>query len=235
MKKMIMRVGTFLLLALLLLAGIGSYQPAVAQEQERGISLNATYTDIVVPVDQSDIVFSITLTNTGEIGEDIRLVVDSSPEGWEYQFWSIYPEHAIRAVYLPPTQIDEEKAKRDLRFKVALPSNATPGDYPFVIKAVTADDSIESSLSLTLSLTREIVSIETEEVALTPESTVVRAEVGRDFEFVVHVNNKTENDMTFDLEAEVPPEWTVYMTHGWRTEKITTLMVKAGETEDARL
>jgi uncharacterized membrane protein len=235
MKKMIMRVGIFLLLALFLLAGTGVYQSALAQEQERGISLRATYPHLVVPLDKSEVEFSLTLTNTGKTGEEVLLRVDSAPEGWGYQFRSIYPENMIGSIYLPSKETDEDKAKQELRFRVLLPRNEIPGNYIFMIKAVTADNAIESPLSLTVSLTREIVSIETEEVDLTPESIVVRAEVGYNFEFVVHVNNRTEQDLTFDLETEVPPEWTVYITHGWREEKINTLMVQSEGTEDARL
>jgi len=235
MKKMSMRLGMSLVLVLFLCAGLCIPQTAVAQEQERGITFRATYTGLIVPIDSSNVVFSLTLTNTGKVGEDINLRVDSAPKGWGYQFRSIYPENTIHAVYLPPAEVDEEKAKLDLRFQVTLPRNEIPGEYPFMIRAVTVDNAIEASLSLSVLLTREIVGIETEKVDLTAESIVVRAEVGRNFEFVVHVNNDTDQDLTFDLVVEVPPEWTVYMTRGWREEKITNLMVKAGETEDARL
>lgn len=235
MKKMIKTGGALLLLAILVLASTSVCQPALAQEQERGILFTATYPHLVVPIDKSEVEFSLTLTNTGKTGEEVLLRVDSAPEGWGFQFRSIYPENTIGAIYLPSKQTDEDKAKQDLRFKVMLPRNEKPGNYTFIIKAMTTDNTIESPLFLTVSLTREIVSIETEEVDLTPESIVVRAEVGSNFEFVVHVNNKTEQDLTFDLETEVPPEWTVYITHGWREEKINTLMVKAEGTEDARL
>lgn len=226
---------TLLLLAMLVFTVTGLCQPVSAQEEARGIVLVATYPHIIVPVDESEVVFSLTLTNEGDTGENIRLEVESAPEEWGYQFQSIYPENAIAAVYLPSRHTSEEDAEQNLRFKVTLPGNETPGDYPFIIKAITEDNAIESLFSLTVSLTREIVSIRTEEVALTPESVTIRSEVGQDFEFVVHVDNRTDQDLTFDLETEVPPEWTVYITHGWREDTINTLMVKAEETEDARL
>jgi uncharacterized membrane protein len=131
--------------------------------------------------------------------------------------------------------VAEDKAKLELRFKVTLPPNEDPGEYSFVLRAVTADNAVESSLTLTVLLTREITSIETEEVELIPESAAVRAEVGHNFEFVVHVNNNTDRDLTFELEAGVLPEWTYYMTRGWCEERINTLMVKAGEADDARI
>ena len=74
-----------------------------------------------------------------------------------------------------------------------------------MLKAVTADNAIEVSLPLSVVLTREIIGIEAEKVELIPESSVVRAEVGRNFEFVIHVNNETDQDLTFDLELlEIP-------------------------------
>jgi hypothetical protein len=81
MKNMNIRIGIPLVLVLFLLAGVIIPQTAFAQEQERGISLRATYTDIVVPLDQTDVEFSLTLDNTGKTGEDIRLLVDSAPKG----------------------------------------------------------------------------------------------------------------------------------------------------------
>jgi uncharacterized membrane protein len=235
MKRIYNTFSTLLLLAILVFAGTSPCQPAFAQEEDRSIVLSATYPYLIVPVDENEVVFNFTLTNEGDTGENIFLEVDSAPEDWGYQFRAVYPEYAIAAVYLPSKQNDEEKAEQNLRFNVTLPGNETPGDYTFIIKAITEDNAVESSLSLTVSLTREIVSIKTEEVELTPESATVRSEVGSDFEFVIHVDNNTEQDLTFDLEAEVPPEWTVYITHGWREDRISTLMVKSGETEDARL
>jgi uncharacterized membrane protein len=223
------------LLAVFVLTNICIYQPAFAQEEERSILFNCTYPHLVVPIDENEVDYSLTLVNTGDKSENVRLIVESAPDNWGYQFRAIYPENMIGAVYLPSKLENEDKAKLDIRFRVTLPRDEVPGDYVFNIKAVTEDNALESSLALTVTLTREIVSIKTEEVNLVASSVVVRAEVGSDFEFVVHVNNMTEQDLTFDLATEVPPEWTVYMTHGWREEKVNTLMVKAGEAEDARL
>ena len=89
MKKMMIRVGTFFMLVSLLLAGTIVYQPAFAQEQERGILFTATYPHLVVPLDKSEVEFSLTLTNTGKRGEEVLLRVDSAPEGWGFQFRSI--------------------------------------------------------------------------------------------------------------------------------------------------
>ncbi len=235
MKSKIIRVCFVLMLVFVALVTTGSQQAVFGQDEERGITFVATYPQLVVPIDESEVIFSLTLTNTGNTSENVQLQVDSAPDGWVYEFRSIYPENSIKAIYLPSKEMNEDDYTEDLRFRVTLPSNETPGDYVFNLKAVTSDNAIEASLPVTVTLTREIVTIKTEDVNLVPETIVVRAEVGNDFEFVVHVNNNTEKDLTFDLGAEVPPEWSVYITHGWREDRINTLMVKTGEAEDARL
>jgi hypothetical protein len=123
MKNAIIRISISLLMALLFFAGSGNFQNAAAQEQERGISLHAVYTHVVVPLEESDVQFTVTLANNGKTGEGIQLQVTSAPDGWNYQFRSIYPENTIRAIYLTPAEEDPDKASQDVRFIVALPPN----------------------------------------------------------------------------------------------------------------
>ena len=112
MKKLSMRFGIALILVLFLYTVLCIPQTTFAQEQERGITFRATHTGLVVPIASSNVIFSLTLTNTGKRSEDINFMVDSAPKGWGYQFRSIYPENTIASVYLPHKEENEDKAKK---------------------------------------------------------------------------------------------------------------------------
>jgi len=229
-----MRFFISLILSIVLLSGIAG-APMAAAQSERGISLQATYSSVVIPIDEGEVQISLTLTNTGTVGEDIRLSVTSAPEGWEYNFWSIYPEQAIRAIYLPAKEMDDKKYTLDLRFKASAPKLVASGDHKFTLQATSFDGSVQSSLVVGVNLSGEVTSFRSQEVQLIAESIVVRAEVGRDFEFLIHATNKSDKDRTFELETEAPPDWELFFTHGWRQEKITELLIEAEATEDVRI
>jgi len=76
---------------------------------------------------------------------------------------------------------------------------------------------------------------EVEVLELTPEYPLLEGPSGTPFAFRVKVENKGEEDLTFDLAAKIPLRWSVFFTPGWKDERIRALPVKAGTSEDVKL
>ncbi|HAZ32120.1 MAG TPA: hypothetical protein DCY61_05455 [Dehalococcoidia bacterium] len=73
------------MLALMLLSSIAGPHVAVAEEPERSISLYTVFPDVVVPLGDEEVELSLTVTNTGEVVENLRLLVISAPDDWDYR------------------------------------------------------------------------------------------------------------------------------------------------------
>ncbi|MCL0064046.1 NEW3 domain-containing protein [Dehalococcoidia bacterium] len=227
------RVGVSLVLALMLLSGIAGHHVAVAEEPERGISLYAVFPDVVVPLGEEEIELSLTVANTGEVVENLRLLVISAPDGWDYQFEAGRPKRIVRAVTLPPRDADE--SRQSLTFTVTPPGNVKVGDYRFALKAVTQDGFLEAELQLTIGLSGEPILPGFEVVELTTDFPALEGTPGDRFEFTVTIANKGGEDLVFDLAAMIPRGWGVFFSPGWRPERIRSLPVEAGRSEDVKI
>lgn len=227
------RIGASLMLALMLLSSIGGPHVAVAEEPERSISLYAVLPDVVVPLGDEEVELSITVTNTGEVVENLRLLVISAPDGWEYRFEAGWPKKIVRAVMLPPKDVDE--SRQSLTFTVTPPGDVKAGDYRFALKAVTQDGFLEASLDLTIGLSGEPVLPGLEVLELTTGFPAFEGTPGDRFEFTVTIANKGGEDLVFDLAAMIPPRWGVFFSPGWRPERIRSLPVAAGRSEDVKI
>lgn len=227
------RVGASLVLALMLLSSIAGPHVAVAEEPERGISLYAVFPDVVVPLGNEEVELSLTVANTGEVVENLRLLVISAPDGWDYRFEAGWPKKIVRAVTLPPRDADE--SRQSLTFTVTPPGDVKAGDYRFALKAVTQDGFLEAELQLTVGLSGEPVLPGFEVVELTTDFPALEGTPGDRFEFTVTIANKGGEDLVFDLAAVIPPRWGVFFSPGWRPERIRSLPVEAGRSEDVKI
>ncbi len=225
-----------MMLACVIIPGTSS---AMAQQ---GVTLEAVYTNVAVPVDAQEVEISIRLTNTGASAREVQLSA-SGPEGWKTYFESGYPKKIVRGLYLPASSGDDPDHQQELTFKVIPPDDADLGDYLFQLSAAGPDGPVYDSLDLTVGLiaSDEVVS---GEVTLSADSTILEKESSQSFKFGVQLKNEGTEDRWFDFFIEQPESgtpalpstgWGTSVTEGYGGDRIKNILVKAGQSKQLQV
>jgi uncharacterized membrane protein len=194
-----------------------SSPPALAAERE--ILLTTNYTSLVVAPEE-DISIRVTVANNGKAGERVNLEIVSAPEGWKAAFKD--RGYNIRGLYVPA---GEEETPY---FEAKVPKEAA-GEYKFLLRATTEDGQLQSSAELTIGV--EEKAAKEGGVELRAEYPVLGGPSGRKFEFSVDLNNKTEEDLSFNLSAKAPDGWEVSFKPAYTEKEIRTIRLKSRDTK----
>ena len=211
MKRMI---STLILSTVVLLGMVGS--PALAAERE--ILLAPAYTSLVVAAEE-DVSVRVTVANKGEAGERINLEMASVPQGWEAAFKD--RGFDIRGLYVAA---EEEKT---ITFETQPPADAI-GEHKFLLRGTTEDGLLQSSAELTIRVGAK--DVQEGELLLTAEFPTLGGPSGRTFEFSVDPDNKTEDDLSFNLSANAPKDWSVSFKPSFTEKEIRTISLKKRAT-----
>ncbi|MFQ5826151.1 MAG: NEW3 domain-containing protein [Dehalococcoidia bacterium] len=207
---------TLSLVVLLGMMVVGSSAPALAAERE--ILLTTNYTSLVVAPEE-DISIRVTVTNNGKVGERVNLEIVSAPEGWKAAFKD--RGYNIRGLSVPA---EEEQT---IFFEAEAPKEAA-GEYKFLLRATTEDGQLQSSAELTIWV--EEKAAKEGGLELSAEFPVLGGPSGRTFEFSVDLNNKTEEDLSFNLSAKAPDDWEVSFKPAFTEKEIRTISLKSRDT-----
>src|SRR5688500_251695 len=164
--------------------------PPVALAQ--GLSVTTAYPSVTVDPGGSA---SFPLVVTTDVPERVDLELVTVPEGWEARLRG--GGSTVEAVY---TTVDEPP---EVSLEVSVPADAAPGDHQVDLQATAGT----STTQLTLDLTVE--EVETGAVTLTSQFPNLRGPADASFRFDLELENGTNQEATFSLEAEGPPGWTL--------------------------
>lgn len=220
----------FLVIMLLtLVAGLSSAGMAAAAEVERGISLSTTYPSITIARNQS-VTLPIKLADRGQVDEQLNISISSAPEGWVADLLNkeAGDSYRVRSLYLV---VGEEP--RLIYFRAKPPAGVEPGDYIFLVEAVSRDGVVRSSLKITIGIEEKVTVLG--RVTLTATYPDLRGPSGESFEFKIAVTNEGSEDQTFSFSAEAPRDWEVTFHPAYEQRLISALGVKAGKSEDIKV
>lgn len=193
-----------------------------APSSERAISFATTKVGVTVSKGD-EVQVELNLVNDGKQGEEVELSVTKAPAGWDTGFRPLYKSYDVYAVYV------QAGKTQDLDFRAKPPKDVAEGTYAFALQASTKDRQLSSNVDVTVKVTasgpaREGVKLSTQYPTLSGSST-------SKFEFKVDLINEGNQDRSFDLRARGPAQWGISIRPAWEQKEISTVRVKAGQTQ----
>ena len=197
-------------------------EPAKRDDRpERGIAIYSDYSGVVVPVGET-VRMDLTVENKGKHDENIALKLASVPKGWKASLKG--GSFTVTGVAVP------DGKTRSLAFSAEPEKGVAPGTYTFDIQGITADEKLKANYTITVT-TRERSRLGTEDIQVTTSYPVLRGQTDASFEFSLDVANKSDNDRTFNLAAQVPEKWEVNFKPGYESKQISSLRIRGNSNQ----
>jgi uncharacterized membrane protein len=208
-------------LAVPLAAGAAEAQNAQSPRPERGVGVYAEYSGVVVPVGEA-VRMDLTVENKGKLDETIALKLTAVPKDWRV---------SIKGGNFTVTGVAVPAGKTRTLTLVAEPEKGVgPGTYTFGIEGVAADGKLMASQTVTVTA-RERSRMGTQDIQITTSYPVLKGQTDSTFEFSLDVANKSENDRTFNLSAQVPENWDVNFKPAYESKQISSLRIRGGGSQ----
>ena len=188
---------------------------------ERGISIYTDYSGVVVPLDET-VRMELTVENRGKSDETMALKLASVPKGWKASLKG--GSFTVTGVSVPSGKT------RTLAFSAEPDKGVGPGTYVFDIEGVSADGKLTVKQPITVT-TRERSRLGGGDIQITTSYPVLRGQNDAQFEFSLDVANKSENDRTFNLAAQVPENWEVNFKPGFESKQISSLRIRGANSQ----
>ncbi len=197
-------------------------EPAKRDDRpERGMAIYTDFSGVVVPVGEG-VRMDLTVENKGKRDETIALKLAAVPRGWKASLKG--GSFTVTGVSVP------DGKSRTLAFSAEPEKGVSPGTYTFEIQGVTADEKLTATHTITVT-TRERSRLGTEDIQITTSYPVLRGQSDATFEFSLEVANKSENDRTFNLAAQVPEKWEVTFKPGYEAKQISSLRIRGAGSQ----
>jgi uncharacterized membrane protein len=188
---------------------------------ERGIAIYSDYSGVMIPVGEG-VRMDLTVENKGRHDETVALKLVSVPKGWRASLKG--GSFTVTGVSVP------DGKSRTLAFSADPEKGVGPGTYSFEIQGVTADEKLTANYTI-LVTTRERSRLGAEDIQVTTSYPVLRGQTDATFEFSLDVANKSENDRTFNLAAQVPEKWDVSFKPGYEQKQISSIRIRGGSSQ----
>jgi len=231
--KIIFLLG-FIILIFAILGNIGLAQNS---EPVRDFILYSEYTNIIIEKGES-LDLDIKIINTGKEMEEILLSVipDKQAGDWEaYLKTSAWKGFEVRKVKLLTEEPDNSKT---LKFHIKVPEKTASVNYKFTLKGITKDQEIEKTLDITVGIAEKKEELEEKEpgnIELSTKYPTIENPAGEEFKFSIEVKNKTEETLICDLGIQLPEGWNAYCTPQWKSDRISSIKINKGSTENLSL
>jgi uncharacterized membrane protein len=197
-------------------------EPAKRDDRpERGIALYTEYSGVIVPVGES-VRMDLTVENKGKRDETIALKLTAVPKGWRASLKG--GSFTVTGVSVP------DGKTRTLAFSAEPEKGLGPGTYTFEIQGITADEKLSATHTIAVT-TRERSRMGTEDIQITTSYPVLRGQTDATFEFSLDVANKSDNDRTFNLAAQMPEKWEVNFKPGYESKQISSLRIRGSGSQ----
>ena len=188
---------------------------------ERGIAIYSDYSGVIVPVGEG-VRMDLTVENKGRRDETVAMKLASVPKGWRASLKG--GSFTITGVSVP------DGKTRTLSFSAESDKGLGPGTYVFDVQGVTTDGKLTANYAITVT-TQERSRMGTEDIQVTTSYPVLRGQTDATFEFSLDVANKSDNDRTFNLAAQVPEKWETSFKPGYEQKQISSLRIRGGSSQ----
>ncbi|RJR47646.1 MAG: hypothetical protein C4576_09300 [Desulfobacteraceae bacterium] len=188
----------------------------------RAISIAPEYTGIVVPKGEG-VSIDLNVTNGGREDESIEVTIPTVPQGWSAKIKTY--SFGVTGVH-----VASDKSK-NLTLKLDPQEGVAPGKYVFPITAQTVDGKLNASSRLTVTVTEAGKEKEDKGVVITTSYPVLKGPTDAKFEFSLEVENKTDKEAIFNLNAQGPENWEINFKPTYEEKYFSSLRIKAGSSQ----
>ncbi|MEJ5359957.1 MAG: NEW3 domain-containing protein [Desulfobacterales bacterium] len=204
--------------------------PAAAAEKsdagpkpERLLVLAPEYPGII-STPGKEVSMDLNLINRGRTDELVDLKVTQTPPGWKAKIKTY--RYTVTGVHVPADD------KRSLTFEAVPDKETGPGDYAFLLEAVTRDGRFRLSQKIVITLQGDQDAKDKDTgVKLTTSYPVIRGPSDATFEFSVEVDSRLDKEAVFDLFGQGPKGWEVNFKPSYETKFISSLRLKANQSQ----
>ena len=188
----------------------------------RGISVTPEYTGIIIS--EGDYVsLDVTVTNRGRQNEDIELSLPSVPKGWKAR---------LKTYNFGITGIDvKSDNSKTITLKLEPGKEVAPGDYVFLIDAITRDKQFTSSGRVIIRMEKKVKEIKEKGINVTTSYPVLQGPTDSEFEFSLEVENESDKDTIFNLSSQGPKDWDIKFKPAYEEKYISSLRIKADQSQ----
>jgi uncharacterized membrane protein len=188
----------------------------------RAISVSPEYTGVVVTKGES-VSVDLSVTNGGRQDENIEISVPSVPKGWKARIKTY--SFGVTGVFVP-----SDKTK-SLTLKIDPEEGTGPGNYLFPIKAQSADGILSSASQISVLVKEGEKEKRSEGLNITTSYPVLKGPTDAKFEFSLEVENKTDKEGIFNLNAQGPENWEINFKPTYEEKYFSSLRIKAGASQ----
>jgi len=188
----------------------------------RAISIAPEYTGVVVARGE-EISVDLNVVNGGRQGEDIDINLPAVPEGWKARIKTY--SFGVTGVHVA------SDTSKSLTLKLDPGKDVPPGKYVFPVSARTRDGQLTSSTQLVVTMREGEKEKEDSGVILTTSYPVLQGPTDAKFEFSLEVENKTDKEGIFNLNAQGPENWEINFKPTYEDKYFSSLRIKAGSSQ----
>ena len=194
---------------------------ALAQE---AFTFTAEFYHIVHEAGKS-VKVDLKLTNqTAEAMEVEVELVETPGEDWSPRLMGRITSFEVRRVLVLP----DDPAQ--LKVIVDIPDEAAPGDYPIVVRAVSADGRFEETVRVVVTV--KGATEQTDQVDLEARFPFLQGPTGAIFEFSVTVRNRASDPVTLDMGALVPQGWSAAFKPSFEEKFLTSVSLEGNRSQN---
>jgi uncharacterized membrane protein len=188
----------------------------------RAISIAPEYTGVIASKGES-LSLDLTVSNGGRQDESIEIAIPSVPKGWSARIRTY--SFGVTGVHVP-----SDKSK-NLTLKLDPEEDTAPGKYVFPIRAQTLDGKLIATSQLAVLVKEGDGKKEDKGVNITTSYPVLKGPTDAKFEFSLEVENKTDKEAIFNLNAQGPENWEINFKPTYEEKYFSSLRIKAGSSQ----
>lgn len=196
--------------------------PGDVLSSDRALTFYAKYTNVSAAAGE-DIVIDVNLVNDSKKGEDVDLTVPKAPTGWTTRIRPQFTTLNISSIYAEPGKT------QNMELRITPPKGTASGNYTVTLQASSKDKQWVASSDIAVQITGSAPS--QEGVSLSTDYPTLSGSSRSKFQFTVNLVNTGPQDRTYDLKAKAPARWSISITPSYDTKEISTVSVKAGQSQ----
>lgn len=198
--------------------------PVFGQVDTAGRNLSGAFEYPGIEVSgEEPISLGLIFQNKGRSDETVQLSIPEIPSGWSGSIKS--GELTVTGIFLPAA------GTKQLVFQAVPPPRPAAGRYEFRVRARTQDGTWTADQRLLVSVRSRTPSARAgDEIGLTTAYPVLRGSPEVSYEFTLELENKRDDDTTFDLFARGPEGWETNFKPVFEPRYISSFQLRARQS-----
>jgi uncharacterized membrane protein len=189
----------------------------LTQTAPQGLSLYTVYPSRVVR-SGATVDVTVQVQNNGLPTQDVQLSAEGVPDGWSASFLG-------GGLVVQSVSVQTDKTE-NVSLKVELPEQAADGSYSMTVVAKSEAGQASLPVSFTVGQTSPT------RISLTPNLPVLKGSPKSSFNYRLTVKNDSDEDLLVNFDSQVPDGFQINFTQAVGSQEITSLPVKAGQSQD---